>query len=214
MLTITVILLALALATALWLRPWQFLRGGALVSPLLGSLVVLPWLWALPWMHTMPLQMHWSFACLVLLMLGWPLAVPTLCLVAVLAGLLGNQTWEVVVTLAFWSGVLPATLALGLGAAIRRVIGPHLFVYVLGRGFLGAAACLFAASALLQWSGPTQPGLNKELSLVAHWLTAWGDAFVTGMLTAIFVAFKPEWLATWSDTLYLPKPPRTHDTPD
>jgi uncharacterized membrane protein len=35
---------------------------------------------------------------------------------------------------------------------------------------------------------------------------AWGDAFVTGMLTAIFVAFKPAWLATWSDRLYLRKP--------
>lgn len=210
----TELLLAIALVVALWMRPWQFLRGGALISPLLGSLVVLPWLWALPWLHTMPLQLHWSLACLVLLMLGWPLAVPTLCLVAVLAGLLGNQTWEVVVTLAFWRGVLPATLALGLGAGIRRVVGPHLFVYVLGRGFLGAAVCLFAASALLQWLGPAQPGLDKTLSLVAHWLTAWGDAFVTGMLTAIFVAFKPTWLATWSDTLYLPKPPSTHDTPD
>lgn len=205
MLTISSALLALALGAALWMRPWQFLRGGALVSPLLGSLVVLPWLWALPWMHTMPLQLHWSLACLVLLMLGWPLAIPTLCVIALLAGLLGDQSWEVMVMLAFWRGVLPATLALGLGAAIRRVVGPHLFVYVLGRGFLGAAVCLFAASALLQWGSPTQPGLDKELSLVAHWLTAWGDAFITGMLTAIFVAFKPEWLATWSDTLYLHK---------
>lgn len=206
MLTPTAALLTLSLATALWLRPWQFLRSGALVSPLLGSLVVLPWLWALPWMHTMPLQLHWSFACLVLLMLGWPLAVPTLCVVALLAGLLGDQPWEVMVMLAFWRGVLPATLALALGAAIRRFIGPHLFVYVLGRGFLGAAVCLFAASALLQWGSPPQPGISKELSMVAHWLTAWGDAFITGMLTAIFVAFKPQWLATWSDTLYLPKP--------
>ena len=205
MLTLTAVLLALSLAAALWLRPWQFLRGGALLSPLLGSLVVLPWLWALPWMHTLPLQLHWSFACLVLLMLGWPLAVPTLCVIAVLAGLLGDQPWEVMVMLAFWRGVLPATLALGLGAAIRRWIGPNLFVYVLGRGFLGAVVCLFAASALLQWTSPAPPGLNRELSLVAHWLTAWGDAFITGMLTAVFVAFRPEWLATWSDTLYLHK---------
>ena len=108
--------------------------------------------------------------------------------------------------LAFWRGVLPATLALGLGALIRRVLGPHLFVYVLGRGFFGAAVCLFCASALLQALSPNLPGLNTELSLIAHWLTAWGDAFVTGMLVAIFVAFKPSWLATWSDTLYLPKP--------
>ena len=205
MLILTAALLVSALAAALCLRPWQFLRGGALVSPMLGSLVLLPWLWALPWMHTMPLQLHWSFACLVLLMLGWPLAIPTLCAIALLAGLLGDQAWDVVVMLAFWRGVLPATLALGLGAAIRCWIGPHLFVYVLGRGFLGAAVCLFASSALLQCLSPAQPGVSRELSLVAHWLTAWGDAFVTGMLTAIFVAFKPGWLAAWSDTLYLHK---------
>jgi uncharacterized membrane protein len=35
---------------------------------------------------------------------------------------------------------------------------------------------------------------------------AWGDAFLTGMLTAIFVAFKPQWLLTWSDAHYLRKP--------
>ena len=33
------------------------------------------------------------------------------------------------------------------------------------------------------------------------------SAFMTGMLAAIFVAFKPQWLATWSDQLYLRKPP-------
>lgn len=198
--------LALALLAAAWMRPWRLLASGALTTPLLATVVMLPWLWALPWLHTMPLQLNWSLACLVLLMLGWPLATPVLCAVAVAAGILGGQSFEVMAMLAFWRGVLPATLALGLGAIIRRVLGPHLFVYVLGRGFLGAAVCLFIASAGLQALSPNLPGLNTELSLVAHWLTAWGDAFVTGMLTAIFVAFKPSWLATWSDTLYLPKP--------
>jgi uncharacterized membrane protein len=32
---------------------------------------------------------------------------------------------------------------------------------------------------------------------------AWCDAFITGMLCAIFVALKPYWLATWSDKVYL-----------
>lgn len=198
--------LALCLIASAWMRPWRLLASGALVTPLLASLVILPWLWALPWLHAMPLQLNWSLACLVLLMLGWPLAVPLLCLVAVLAGMLGGQNFDIMVMLAFWRGVLPATLALGLGAIIRRLLGPHLFVYVLGRGFLGSALCLFIASAGLQALSPNLPGLNTELSLVAHWLTAWGDAFMTGMLTAIFVAFKPSWLATWSDSLYLPPP--------
>ena len=34
-------------------------------------------------------------------------------------------------------------------------------------------------------------------------LTAWGDAMVTGMLVAIFVAYRPQWLLTWSDRMYL-----------
>ena len=38
-------------------------------------------------------------------------------------------------------------------------------------------------------------------------LMAWGDAFLTGMFGAIFVAFVPQWLATWSDQRYL-KPPK------
>ena len=59
------------------------------------------------------------------------------------------------------------------------------------------------ASVLAQWAGSPLPGVGDQLSLVAHWLMAWGDAVVTGMVCAVFVAFKPEWLATWSDRLYL-----------
>jgi len=51
--------------------------------------------------------------------------------------------------------------------------------------------------------GHPLPGVGTELAMMARWLMAWGDAFITGMLTAIFVAFKPHWLATWSDKLYL-----------
>jgi uncharacterized membrane protein len=92
---------------------------------------------------------------------------------------------------------------LGVGAALRRLLGPHPFNYVLGRAFLGSALCLFAAGVLRQWSGDVPTGVSSDLSMAARWLTAWGDAVVTGMLTAIFVAYRPQWLATWSDALYL-----------
>jgi uncharacterized membrane protein len=39
--------------------------------------------------------------------------------------------------------------------------------------------------------------------MLARLLSAFGDAFITGMLTAIFVAFRPQWLATYADHLYL-----------
>ena len=211
-------LIAVALAMSLWLRPWRMLSRQALekdvpsepsplVTPLLATLVVLPWLWALPTLHRMPLQLQWSGACLVVLMLGWPLAIPALVAVGGIAAVLSpSLDWADAVGTIAWQGVVPATLALALGAVIRRLIGTQPFVYVLGRAFLGTAVCLFLANVLGQWSGHSLPGVEGDLSLVARWLMAWGDAFVTGMLTAIFVAFKPEWLATWSDRLYLRKP--------
>ena len=213
-----VCLIAVALAMSLWLRPWRMLSRQALekdgpsepsplVTPLLATLVVLPWLWALPTLHRMPLQLQWSGACLVVLMLGWPLAIPALVAVGGIAAVLSpSLDWADAVGTIAWQGVAPASLALALGAVIRRLIGTQPFVYVLGRAFLGTAVCLFLANVLGQWSGHSLPGVEGDLSLVARWLMAWGDAFVTGMLTAIFVAFKPEWLATWSDRLYLRKP--------
>ena len=213
-----VCLIAVALAMSLWLRPWRMLSRQALekdgpsepsplVTPLLSTLVVLPWLWALPTLHRMPLQLQWSGACLVVLMLGWPLAIPALVAVGGIAAVLSpSLDWADAVGTIAWQGVVPASLALALGAVIRRLIGTQPFVYVLGRAFLGTAVCLFLANVLGQWSGHSLPGVEGDLSLVARWLMAWGDAFVTGMLTAIFVAFKPEWLATWSDRLYLRKP--------
>lgn len=212
-------LLFLALAVALAARPWRMLANrkplahesqgapSALWTPLLATLVFLPWLWALPTLHAMPLQLQWSGACLVVLMVGWPLAVPALTAVGAVAWMISPaMTWADTLGATVWLGVVPATLALALSALVRRYTGTKPFVYVLGRAFLGTVVCVFTAGVLSQWSGHLLPGVGDELSLVARWLMAWGDGFVTGMLAAIFVAFKPEWLATWSDRLYLPRP--------
>lgn len=201
--TLELTLLAVALAIALALRPWRMLAGGKLVTPVLGTLALLPWVWALPFLHAMPIQPHWSGACLVQLMLGWPLAVPVLGAAALLAALLSPMDWADALGIAVWQGIVPASFALALGAAIRRYLGTHPFIYLLGRAFIGAALCTFAAGALSLLAGHPMPRTEGGMSLVAHWMMAWGDAFVTGMLCSIFVAFKPEWLATWSDELYL-----------
>jgi uncharacterized membrane protein len=196
-------IVALSLAIAIWLRPWRQKNVHALATPLLATLVILPWLWALPALKVTPLQLQWSGACLVLLMLGWPLAVPALCLAGVATGLIAGLGWQQQLDLVTWLGIVPATIALGVGAAVRRLLGTHPFMYILGRGFLGSVVSLFIAGALRQWAGAELSSVDAGLSLVGRWLMAWGDAFVTGMLCAIFVAYRPEWLATWSDHLYL-----------
>ena len=92
---------------------------------------------------------------------GWPLAVPVLLAVGlIIAGLVSpGLGWADALGLAVWQGVVPATLALLLGWLMRRLIttraftGARIFVYVLGRGFLGTALCIFLAGTLSQSAG-------------------------------------------------------------
>lgn len=210
------LLIASALITALALRPWRLLANArplvhesvgavsALWTPLLATLTVLPWLWALPTLHHMPLQLQWSGACLVLLLLGWPLAVLALSTVAGIAWAVSpSMSAEQAQSLLVWSGLIPATLAMLWGALLRHFLGTRVFVYIMGRGFFGTVLSLFVAGLLAQAAGHSLPSVHHDLSNTARWLMAWGDAVVTGMMSAVFVAFKPQWLATWSDDLYL-----------
>ncbi len=194
----------LALGASLWMRPWRMLAAGSeLLTPMLASVVLLPWLWALPNLHHMPLQLHWSGAPLVTLMLGWPLAVLTLTAIGAITTVISSTSAEAALGLVVWQGLVPATFTLLLGAALRRWVSHHPFVYVLGRGFLGAVLCIFLSSVLAQSLGHDVPYVSSSLSMIGLWLMAWGDAFITGMVCAIFLAYRPQWLATWSDQMYL-----------
>ena len=197
----------IAIVAALSLRPWRMLRG-ALLTPALAAVVLLPWLWLLPQKMPQGLQIQLSGASLLVLVLGWPLAVPVLMLVALAVWTIGHLDAATVVSQWVWIGLAPATITLAIGQILRRWLPPNLFVYTLGRGFLGTAVAVFLSGVLLEILHRVVGGEVQEQVLVARWLMAWGDAFLTGMFTAIFVAFAPQWLATWSDARYL-RPPKT-----
>ncbi len=194
-----------ALLAALLFRPWASLRSRDLHNPWLAALVLLPWLWAVPRFLPAELPLQLSGACLLVLMFGWPLAIVTLLPVAAAGAWLAGADVAHGVAMAFWNGVLPATLALGLGLLTRRWLPRHLFVYILARGFfVTALASSLAGLAWLMWR-PLPVGSDLATLALGHALLGWGEAFATGGLTAIFVAFMPQWLLTYSDARYLPQ---------
>jgi uncharacterized membrane protein len=198
-----------ALCLALQFRPWAILRARSLQNPWLASLVLLPWWWAVQRLLPAELPLQLSGACLLVLMFGWPLAIVTLLPVAVAGAWLADASGQQAVVLAFWNGVLPATLALLLGLATRRWLPHHLFVYILARGFfVTALASTLAGLGWVAWR-PLPAGSDPASLALAHALLAWGEAFATGGLTAIFVAFMPQWLLTYSDARYLPRDRRS-----
>ena len=200
-------LVGVAAAVALAFRPFAVLRERALRGPWLAAVAILPLAWttlrALPAGSSLQL----SGACLLVLMFGWPLAIWTLLPIAALSAWVAGGSVGDGVELAAWHGAVPATFALAIGIAIRRWLPSHLFVYIFGRAFLGTALALMAAGALATFVRPLPPATDAATLLVGHWLVAWGEAVLTGMLTAIFVAYRPGWLLTWSDRRYLPRPP-------
>lgn len=203
-------LLALAWAAALAVRPWRLLRAGGaptpLVMPTLACLVLVPWLWSWPALAAMPVPLHWSAAPLVVLLLGWPLAVGCLSVAGPVATLANGLGWAEGLSLTVWSGLLPATLALGLGHAVRKACGPHPLGYLFGRAFfvplLVMAACGCAACAWPHRGGAA----DADMQIVTALLLAVGEASWTCALATLLVACRPQWLATWSDALYLPRP--------
>jgi uncharacterized membrane protein len=194
-------------------RPWAMLQRPALRHPWLAALVLLPWLWGLQGLVAGALPMQLSLASLLVLMFGWPLAVWTSLAIGAIAAWLadpslaaGAGAWlQRAVGHSLWSGVLPATLALAVGLATRRWLPHHLMVYILARGFGATLLAMSATGALWVLTQPLPPGSEAALLMVGRWLIAWGDAVATGMLTSVFVAFRPAWLATYSDARYLPR---------
>ena len=111
-------------------------------------------------------------------MLGWPLAVlmlvPVLGLMVLMTDLPALDALHRVV----WLGLVPATLAMLLGAAMRRWLPRHLFVYILGRGFFATALAVAAAGALAALLYGVPANLSLDDVLLARGLAAWGDAFL------------------------------------
>lgn len=201
---VALMVLTAALAVALALRPWRGLPPAGPPWPWLAWCALLPLSWAADRLGAMPAAQPLPGACLLMLMAGWPLAMLALVPVAAAAAWLGDLSATEALQRALWLGVAPATLALALGGAVRRWLPHHLFVYILGRGFIATALANTVAGAVQALTEPLPRGLALEDLLLARALAGWGDAVLTGMIVAIFVAFRPEWLATYTDRLYLP----------
>lgn len=201
---IDLVLAATALVVAFALRPWRAVGAEGPPWPWLAWWAALPLLWGADRYAAMPIVQPLSGAALLVLLAGWPLAVLALVPVALVTGWAGALPWDDALHRLVWLGFVPATLALALGSALRRWLPRHLFVYILGRGFFVTMLAAAAAGALALWLGGAPVGSEVADLLVGRWLAASGEAFLTGMLVAIFVAFRPHWLATYSDRLYLP----------
>lgn len=189
-----------ALAIAVCLRPW---RCVGVQGP--------PWAWCAAWAAVAVLWASvpgsgvlrpMTGVTLLVLMAGWPLAVLAMLPAALLAALGGSLPWYDALQRLVWTGLVPATCVLAVGAAVRRWLPRHVWAYVLGRGYLGTLLASLLAGAALLLAGPAAHNVAGQDLLVANLLVATGEASICGSLIAILVFMRPLWLATFSERLY------------
>lgn len=199
-----IVVLACA-AGAFSVRPWRALGRDGPPWPWLACWSVLPLCWGADRWADSALIQPLSCVPLLVLMAGWPLTMLAMLPAAGVMVWMGGLDWQEGLHRLVWLGVLPSAAGLGLGWLVRRWLPHHLFVYILVRAFLGTWLMMALIGLARYWSEGPPPVLSAGDLILARVLTASGEAFLTGMVAAIFVAFRPEWLATYSDRLYLPK---------
>ena len=197
------------------------LTAPARLNAALGSALMLVLLWLLQARVNGPVEVQMAGVGLVVLMFGLRGGLILLAGATALSGLAMAAGVGLLPTSAgFEPGhaatqyvlgcAVPAVLMRCLAAALQRWLPNHLFVYLLGHGFfssgLATAAALTVSAFWLDAMQviPSNQLYNEILPTVL--LLASGEAFLTGGLTAIFVAYRPQWMLSFQDARYLSRP--------
>ncbi|SOY44229.1 conserved hypothetical protein, COG3235; putative membrane protein [Cupriavidus taiwanensis] len=210
-----VLLSVSALLWALARRPWRLLRRDALQNAWLGAMLLVALLWTVRATLAGGMVIQLLGATLMVTLFGLPLALLSL-FAADVVSLLGLEylaghgwsqfDWAALWVRYVWLALLPALLSAGLQAAMRRLLPRHPFIFILGHGYFTAGlAALGAGAAQAGWRYLTVPGQSLSFAdaLLGAVILAFGEAFLTGMLVAVFVVYRPQWVVTFRDEDYL-----------
>lgn len=141
------------------------------------------------------------------LMFGAPLAILAAAILTTAMCLAGVASWQAWPVSFIALGVAPVVVSSAMLYASRRYLPPNPFIYIFVGAFFGAAAAMLAAVAI---NGALQLGMAQVsfgelrdgyLSILP--LIMFPEAFVNGLVVTGLVVFKPNWIPSFDDSVYL-----------
>ena len=197
-------ILAMALATAPW-RSW--LGYSERQHVWLGSVVVALVVWAMQAGLTPGLSFHFLLATALTLMHGWQLAVVGLAIVLTVLCVMEPSYWQAWGMYLLAEGAVPVLFVAWLHRVVQRRLPHNYFVYFFVTVFFGSmlAFNLAGAARLLLLAGA---GALPAAQLADEWLVflplmSFGEPFLNGIVVATDVVYRPQWVSSFDDRLYL-----------
>ncbi|NEV63305.1 energy-coupling factor ABC transporter permease [Thiorhodococcus minor] len=204
---VVILLSVLSLLLALRLAPWRKLWDQEQANVFFGATVALLLLWHLDTQVQPGLDYHLLGVTAITLMFGWSFAVIAAALALVGVTLNTGGSWSGFGVNVFVTAIVPISLTQVALILIRWYLPKQFFVYVLINGFvtagLAAAFAAYVAIALLVMSGAYSYAEMGEQVIPFFPLMFMPEAFLNGWAMVVLVAFKPQWVYSFSDEQYL-----------
>lgn len=187
---------------------WRQLAESVHLNRWLGATVVVLALWQIRTGVKPGLGFHLYGMAALTLMFGFWRATAAGVLVLLFNAAFGRGSFAALGADAMLSAALPAMVSWQGFRLIARGLPQHFFVYVLGNGFFGAALSV-AAVGLATTVVMAVAGVYTLDYLLTHYtpyatlLMSWSEAFSTGMVVTVMAVYRPHWLETFDDTLYI-----------
>lgn len=184
---------------------WKRLQEPTVLSAWCMAVILMPMIWRFRIPVASGLDLHLLGLSLFALMFGRQLGMLGMALSVVAYTAVYDGLWSNLGLNLLLLAVLPAWCSDAVLRTILRFFPHHIFVYLIGNGFFGSLVVLSATDlmslAAYKWLGMS---LSVTADLIPYTLLlAWGEAFLMGFLLTIFTVYRPQWVWTFDDAVYL-----------
>lgn len=185
--------------------PWPRLTAPGAFSAWCFSIIALPLLWQFDIPVLEGAGLHLLGLPIFVLMFGRRLAMAGIALSVFCNTAAFDGAWANLGMNLLLLAIVPAYCGDAIMRATERFLPHHMFIYLLGNGFFGALL-------MLSLTGLLSLGVHLALAtgtpvvgdaVAFMLLLAWGESFLTGFLLTIFTVYRPEWVLTFDDNVYL-----------
>ncbi|MGQ5523242.1 energy-coupling factor ABC transporter permease [Chitinimonas sp. PSY-7] len=175
----------------------------------LGASTLLAVLWQLQTGIQPGLNFHLLGASALTLICGRDKALVGMAAVVLANCAAGQADWLA----AGWNWLLGPCVGIVMADRILQLsqtrLPPNYFAYFFTNGFFGAAVSFIAAALCLlgfhALAGSYAPSYLLDEALPYYLLFSWSEAFTSGLIIAVLVIYRPQWVESFDDRRYLSK---------